>query len=513
MSLQENSQRIPRISVSASRPQNGDIEMENDNDIPTVLGEELSNALPRNSETVPIKPQVRKCDVAHFKNHFSDDEPLYSVDVLESESSEIGPQMQDELKFREKSMKKRTAKEKAVRLANMKAAAAMPAPARREGFHFEDSGKMLVLRIRIQSPAVLRILSRIITSGEELWTKKPRTFIRPFSALIFHHKRVQEELAGLQARWGSPEHLDPAAATPSSVAGSDHDGSSSNLAVDDCPAALAELRAYVKFMDDEVMTFYTKYDGDKPEKSLPTKIRFHDLWYLFRVGDLMFRPVGTGANKEMGNTSLGNRTWRCFGIRPHWSKYRITPAEYRSTSGEDRDDSERASFGVHCYYIDYTGDEYCVVTETFEIPPFKGEKNIRSLKIFPYRYAPNHKDLYHKTIDIGHRFIKSTKVQHATYQGWTTVVTPRGGPSTDAEGRPLSRPEFIDSEVIVDFVEAYQTCPGWKPEAVVVKQRKCEPERFPSCFVLFLLSQERKLSFDSRLSTPKATENIPKRRC
>ncbi|KAK0632687.1 hypothetical protein B0T14DRAFT_40249 [Immersiella caudata] len=306
-------QTVPQISVTASRPQNGDLEMEKDADMAGLIVEELTNVFPRDSRPITIRPQVRKCDVAHFKNRFSNDEPLYAVDVLESESSEIGPQMQDELKLREKAMKRRTPKEKAVRLANIKAAAAMPAPTKREGFHFEHSGKMVVLRIRIQSPAVLRILSRIITSDEEMWTQKPRTFIRPFSSLIFHHERVREELAGLQARWGSAEHL--SAATPSSVTGSEHDGSSSNLAVDDCPDAFAELRAYVKFMDDEVMTFYTKYDGDKPEESLPTKIRFHDLWYLFRVGDLMFRPVGTGANKDVGKTSLGNRTWRCLYVR------------------------------------------------------------------------------------------------------------------------------------------------------------------------------------------------------
>lgn len=473
---------VPEISVTASQQQsNGTVQMDTGADFDDAIVEELASAFPLNPGPIVIRPQVRKCDVAHFKNRFSDDEALYAVDVLESDSSEIGPQMQDELKFREKCLKRRTPKEK-VRLANLKAAAAaMPAPAAPQGFHFADSGRMVVLRIRIQSPAILRILSRILTSGEEQWTKKPRTFIRPFSALIFHHQAVKRELAGLQARWGSLEHLDPSVGTPSSMAGSEHDGST-NAAVDDCPAALAELRAYVKFMDDEVMTFYTKYDGDKPEKSLPTKIRFHDLWYLFRVGDLLFRPVGTGANKELGNTSLGNRTWRCYGTRPHWSKYRITPAEHRSYSGED--DSERSSFGVHCYYIDYNGEELCVVTETFEIPPFKGERNIRSLKVFPYRFVPNHKELYRGSIDIGRRFLQSTKVQHAQYQGWTTVVDPRGKETTDAEGRPLNRPEFIDSEIIVDFAEAFQTCPAWKPEAVVIKAKEPNPQQVEDDFAI-----------------------------
>lgn len=472
-------QRVPEISVTPSQPRHGDFDSHSEEDVDGTIIDDMSSML-RKQASSKIIPRVRKCDVAHFKNRFSPDEPIYAVDVLESESSEIGPQMQDELKLREKALKRRTPQER-VRLANIRAAnAAMPAPAAPKGFHFNNSGRMVVLRIRIQSPALLRILSRIITNGEEPWRTTPRTFIRPFSALVFHHRRVRDELTGLQARWGSPDIQDPGVATPSSVAGSDHEGSSSRHVVDDCPAALADLRAYVKFMDEEVMGFYTRYDSDKPEEELETKIRFQDLWYLFRVGDLMFRPVGTGANKELGNTSLGCRTWRCYGTRPHWSKYRITPAEHRSTSGED--DSERSSFGVHCYYIDYTGEEYCVVTQTFEIPPFKGERSIRSLKLYPYRFATRYKEYYQGAIELGRRFIQYTKVHHAAYQGWTTTVNPSGGPSTDADGRSLSRPEFIDSEVIVDFIEAFQTCPAWKPEAVVIKPREANPQQVEDDF-------------------------------
>lgn len=450
-------------------------------EVATILAEEVVETLPAANGPIKIIPKVRKCGVTHFKNRFSAEEPLYAVDVLESESPDIGPQMQDELKLRQNIPRKRTKQEKA----KMRAASlAMPAPALpEESFHFRNSGRMVMLRIRIQSPAILRILSRIITNGEELWTTQPRTFIRPFSPLIFHHKSVRDCLAVLQERWGSPENLNASAGTPSSMAASEHDGSGAEVAVDDCPAALAELRAYVKFIDSEVMQSYTRFDkleaGDgKP----PAKVRFQDLWYLFRVGDLLFRPVGTGADKDLNNASLGNRTWRCYGTRPAWAKYRITPAEHKSYVGED--DSERAAFGLHCYYIDYTGDEFCAVTETFEIPPFKGEKPIKSLKIFPYRFASNHKDLYRRSIEISRSFLRSIKVRHAAYQGWTTTVTPRGIPGTDEKGNTLSRPEFIDSEVIVDFVEAFQTCPAWKPEPAVVKPVEAIPQQVDDDFAI-----------------------------
>jgi len=215
-------------------------------------------------------PQVRKFDLAHFKNRFSAEEGMYAVDVLIYESEIVQLEDQYGPKIRKWS-KKRTEGEGRVRQANMRAAAAtMAAPnVTRGGFHLEGSGKTLVQRTRIQSPAILRILAHIINSDEELWTKRPRTFIRPFGALMFHHKRVQQSLAGAEARWDSLEHLDPSVGAPSSMAVSEHDGSP-NLPVDDCPSAIAELRAYVKSMDHEVMTYYADYDPDKPDKSLPT---------------------------------------------------------------------------------------------------------------------------------------------------------------------------------------------------------------------------------------------------
>ncbi|KAK4187374.1 hypothetical protein QBC35DRAFT_498874 [Podospora australis] len=385
-----------------------------------------------------IIPRVRKCNLEHFKNRFSPDENLYAVDVLESESTEIGPQMQEELQLR-----RRRTKDKGGN----------PGVTRERAIHFGPSGKNMLLRIRIQAPSLLRILSAILTEEEELWTTKPRTFIRPFTPLIYRHERVCAVLADLEKRWGSMP------STPRS--------GQEALPVDDCPAAVAELRCYVEFMNEEVIPIYHRYDNMSSDDDGQPRIRFNDLWCLFRVGELVYRPVGNGTTKEQDNTSLGNRTWRCYGTRPFWVKYRVTPSDVRSYTGSD--DSEQASFGVHCYYIDYTGDEYCVVTDTFEIAPFKGEKAIKSLKVFPYRFATDHQKLMQSTIANATAFLQITKKRHAAYSGFTTTRTPKGGPTTDIEGNEVRQPEFIDSEVIVDFGKAFEACPAWKPEATVIR--------------------------------------------
>ncbi|KAK0727449.1 hypothetical protein B0T26DRAFT_747775 [Lasiosphaeria miniovina] len=443
---------------------------------------------PEPVKQLKIIPKVRKCGVVHFKNRFGAYDSLYAVDVLESESTEIGRQMQAELRFRQNTTRRRTAKEK-VKAANAKLAAAKASPAEAGALAGapaapQSSGNMLVLRIRVQSPAILRIMSQIMTGGEADWAAKPHTFMRPFDALIFYHARVCERLATLQERWGSPEHLD-AVGTPSSMAVSEQDSSGGRIAVDDCPAALAELRAYVKFMSEEVIPLYTKFDKlQAVDGEASTKVRFHDLWYLFRVGELVFRPVGTGASKEFNNTALGNRTWRCYGTRLAWPKYRVIADEHRSLIDDDYDDSEQASFGVHCYYIDYTGDEFCVVIETFDIAPFRGEKLVKSLRVFPYRFATDYEKQYRATIDNGHRFLESTKTKHASYNGWTTALTPRGEPTTDVEGNSQHRPEFIASEVIVDFGEALQACPAWRPEATLVRSEEADPQEAEDDFTI-----------------------------
>jgi hypothetical protein len=138
-------------------------------------------------------------------------------------------------------------------------------------------------------------------------------------------------------------------------------------------------------MAREILPLYSQFDN--LEATSNAKVRFRDLWYLFRIGDLIYRPIGT--DKEVNNPALGNRTWRVYGIRTPWSRYRIEPVDHRNYLDED---SERHSFALYAYYIDFTGDEFGIVSQTFEIPPYDGERLVTSLKVFPFRFAPNWRD-------------------------------------------------------------------------------------------------------------------------
>jgi hypothetical protein len=88
--------------------------------------------------------------------------------------------------------------------------------------------------------------------------------------------------------------------------------------------------------------------------------------------------------------------------------------------------------------------------------------------------------------------LRSIKTRHATYNWWTTTLDPRGDPTTDAEGNEIKRPEYVDSEVIVDFVEAFQACPLWKPIPAILKTEEPSPSTtFDEFYICWWSDQDR----------------------
>ncbi|PMD33611.1 hypothetical protein L207DRAFT_517670 [Hyaloscypha variabilis F] len=434
--------------------------------------EEHGKSLYPGQMDVKIIPEVCKCDLLHFKNRFNAAEDgLYAVDVLETDPALEQEEIQEERRVRQSLPKSHTksnskaskSSEKLLPKGKPSKSTSKPSPS----LYIKQSDGKFISRIRIQSPTILLILSKIM---QESWGSQPRTFIRPFSPLIYFHPQVLGFLRELELKWGRNDETCEGGRTPRTPASLD--GASGQIvdaekiSVGDSAAALAELKCYVEFMSNEIMPLYSQFDH--LDDTSNTTIRFQDLWYLFRNGDMIYRSVGGGAIQETNDFSLGHRAWRLFaagtGFMPSHNRYHISD-----------DDAEQTSFELDCYYIDYTGEEFCVVTETFEIHAFEGERPINSLKLFPYRFLANHKERLGFYTQYGQKFLSSIEERHRAYNWWTVTRTPRGDPTTDAEGNDLKRSEYVDSEVIIDFVEAFQTCPSWKPVASILKPQ--EPRR------------------------------------
>lgn len=64
------------------------------------------------------------------------------------------------------------------------------------------------------------------------------------------------------------------------------------------PGALEQIRCYDEFVDKDFLSFYQEFEFHNPKK--PTKVRYEDLWYIFRVGELLYMPRQKGDIAKVG---------------------------------------------------------------------------------------------------------------------------------------------------------------------------------------------------------------------
>ena len=373
-------------------------------------------------------PRVRECSFAQFKNRFNNQDGRYAVDVLVS-----GPLLHQEV-TEELNLRKR-------RLKGQRDAHGWPDVVRvKNHIQQAQSENTWVQRIRIQSPALLRILARV--QGEE-WENRPRTYYRPFNTLIYHHDSVRKILNDMEERWGND--LDTSGGTDmgdhESYPESDGGG---NGEVEESPRALACLRAYVKYFDEKIMPDYRRYETLDDAK---TTVRFSDLWYLFRIGELIYRQ-----KEDEPPNECHQRVWRT---------YQVAPAPEQLDTAEDP--AADTPFSLMCYHIDYTGSEFCAVSQTFEIKPFRGELSINDLSVYPIRCRPDAKVYLDSLVESGNSLLSIIKTKHCLYRG--SAAIPAG-----VDRLRQQESEHINSEVMVDFEEAFQSCPSWRPRKAIPRQ-------------------------------------------
>src|SRR5947207_9234419 len=234
-------------------------------------------------------PEVKECDWAHFVNRFSPREPIYAIEILVA-GLKLGMEVADEERKREHY--------DGFRLGFSPG---------NQWVHKIEANDTWIQRVRIQSKALLRIFSKV--TGYE-WGTNPHTFVRPFQYLIRYHERFKEELRRMdsemsltqethgsdgavvaavqlkaeprEARIPPAGTLDSAGEAQSPPAPADKDGQVHETD----PTALEDLRCYIKFVEERILPELKRYR--EVSNSTRLKIRFDDLWYLFRSGDLIF---------------------------------------------------------------------------------------------------------------------------------------------------------------------------------------------------------------------------------
>ncbi|KAJ5692483.1 hypothetical protein N7462_001906 [Penicillium macrosclerotiorum] len=395
------------------------------------------------SATIPILPQVRRIGYQDFKNQFRDDEYQYAIEVLMA-GFDIRRDVQEA---------QRLAADQVPNMPFFMTSHGLSAHDNKPSLRSEttlSANKLSPYRIRIRSLPLLIMLNNLICYNRKM---EVTTFARPFKPLIYHQSTMKQYLAELETKWGEAERSqvdetskpplesDPANGKAREIRKfrnrSDSEGTHTAEIVDSVEA-LRAMRVYVDFVDKELMPLYHQFDNSNSEIP-PHRIRFDDIWYLFRLGELVFNPDAPDPSSSLKRdvSSRSRRVMRVYSIGyPN-----------HGTEGYSNDDKVL----VRCYFIDFNGEAYVPVKQKFLIPYFEGEKEIRSLDIYPIRFAFNHAQILQDLYDQGKLFQSYIAEQFVSCKGWTLG---------DHE-----YPEYIDSDVIVDFVEALKAHPRWTTSA------------------------------------------------
>jgi hypothetical protein len=140
--------------------------------------------------------------------------------------------------------------------------------------------------IRIQSPALLMILARLCES----WSLRPRTFWSPFELFVHLQDKIEDVLNELEVKWGNTENLTPVFKGPGSQETTSATKEPQNLSLDDSVEVLRNVRCLVRFVDEKVIPLNRQFGKSDATLGL-RKVRFNDLWFLFRTGEFVYTLI------------------------------------------------------------------------------------------------------------------------------------------------------------------------------------------------------------------------------
>jgi hypothetical protein len=313
-------------------------------------------------------------------------------------------------------------------------------------------------RVKIHSGALYAIFAHRLDKDRQWAVGEDGTmvFLRPFRALVYHEKRLREILDELEKRYEGWDGMryPPVKGTDARDVGDAVEG---NISKDDrgleanaepgqaqgpkteeetkeeedenertptSITALLHMRCLVKFIDEEIRPKIEYIESDRCERIL-----FHDLWHLFKPGDEVVDQSEKQAYRVVRVQIPQHK------IEDPWLRWYRKPSRRRKDEDEEDDNGETPVI-VHCAYIDYDGKQFGPVSVRFSVPPFGGLKDIRSLPIYPLRFAKK-RQLRQALIDRGKMLLDIAKFKPMYYVGLT-----------------LDSREEIDSQVVVDFSEA-----------------------------------------------------------
>ncbi|ROV93678.1 hypothetical protein VPNG_08867 [Cytospora leucostoma] len=460
MSVVTEEQHSAGLEDAPAKLDDGPVEDSSIEDSPVEDSEEEDQSeMPK----IPEKVAVRWSDYEHFKNLYnSQEEGLAIIEVLYGH-----PDLANEI-----------ALENIRRKSSNRYIASRVKP---------EVKSRWIHRVRIRSSAVIHLLARLTstTSVTVNWateTSKPRVFCRPFSTLYYTLplvKRCFEMLQALVAYEQShdgdvvqaPDLYDLQSSmlanktalpvdgvqeskdtegTPTIIMPSLANMQETVYGIEDPVTALQHVQKYVEFVEEHIVPLW---DEAATCSSKKTMVRFSDLPMYFRPGDLLF--VSNESAKCSDNSKYGKR----HAVQNFYRFSHLVPSDMTYQYDQEPIDYLKCGreYKIFVYHIDFDGDTYGPLSGWYWIKDYEGEKDIRSLEIYPARFEKDLVRMKSELSERGQRFLSILRKRHLYYEGWSISFHAFDqGTRTDTE--------HIEGDIIIDFKEGYQTAPDMRKD-------------------------------------------------
>lgn len=438
-------QRLNGVERDVKKLKDEDSDYESDSDVDSEYDDD--DRLGWEDMTIP---DVRDANFERFKNRYTKEEGMHCIEVLMA-GSDLNAQICKELHRREEF----SLIQAGIRVDK------------------DDLDEPWIRRVRLQSPGLLLMLDQIVEMDKTKWNaQNRRTFYRPFSLFIFAQEAMREKLVALEEKFSdeslrisqsknpalwklvsgfrefkiraSEEQHDSTTGKPT-VEGRIEMGASGQVSVnndeDSSPSSLGEwksrladallesyhtlleLRCYVNFVDQRIIPQSQKFDD--PKSPGAQKIRFDDLYYLFRPGELVYWPA-TAQSDMMASPT--REVFRLYGTDkpPATAFNRSEPVAHCRIRRKNSDETPQM-FTISFYAIDYNGNTYGAIDGNgFSFPHFLGFRDVVSLRVYPLRYHPHSDEIIKNLVDGGYKFRDIITKKHVAYCGWALNNSQQG---------------------------------------------------------------------------------------
>ena len=344
-------------------------------------------------------------------------------------------------------------------------------------FDHDDEVTPTPKRIRINSSLILNTLSGF---DKNIDATGPIVMLRPFKSLVYYESQIKDSIRFLEDQLNGPETMPSSHQSAEPLATEPSSKTQGCTTVSQGQITLQHLRCLVDFIDR-----YIKPTMIHLENNLDGKIRFRDLWYIFRPGDDIYMPLQLSRGPVIFDTVTP--TPELFQGRYHliWRVTGTGGGRQNLTINQRRHTSLKHNpFLVNCYYIDFDGRYFCPTSHTFSIMPFQGDRDILSLDFFPMRFWKAAQNTVQEHLDKGKIIFENmtNSFTHYYYAGPTLTTQPCGC----SIQKDILHQEHVESEIIVDFKMTFIKHPLWRPNPSFWKdlpgERRELQERYPVRF-------------------------------